>query len=76
VDGLLVLADLSLRRNGFGQAIDYFLPAALKEFREGLTEEVERQLVEVSKFIPDVMETSTTMMMSIFTREAQSGQRQ
>src|SRR5215213_623041 len=76
VGGLLVLADLSLRRNGFGHAIDYLLPAALKELREGLTEEVERQLVEVSKFIPDIIETSTAMMMNIFTREAQSGQRQ
>jgi hypothetical protein len=76
VGGLLVLADLSLRRNGFGHAIDYFLPAALKEFREGLNDEVERELVEVSKLVPDVIETSATVMMNLFTRESQSEQKQ
>ncbi len=76
VGGLLVLADLSLRRNGFGQTIDYFLPVALKELREGYTEEVERELVEASKVIPQFVETFFPKMVNFIIQEAQVGHRQ
>lgn len=76
VGGLLVLADLSLRRNGFGQAIDHFLPVALKELREGYTEEVERELVEASKVIPEFVETFFPKMVNFIIQEAQVGHRQ
>lgn len=69
VGGLLVLADLSLRRNGFAHAIDYLLPAALKQFRQGFTEEVERELVEVSKVVPEAIETYAPMIVNIFIQE-------
>lgn len=76
VGGLLVLADLSLRRNGLDQVIDHFLPAALQEFRDGITDEVERELVEAGKLIHDVMETYIPVVMNVFTQESQTGRRQ
>jgi hypothetical protein len=76
IGGLLVLADLSLRRYGFGPAIDYFLPAALQEFREGITDEVERELVEASKLIPEAMETYGPVLLNLFIQESQTGQGQ
>jgi hypothetical protein len=69
VGGLLVLADLSLRRNGFAHAIDYLLPMALREFRQGFTEEVEREMVEVSKFVPEAIETYGSIIVNIFIQE-------
>jgi hypothetical protein len=75
VGGLLVLADLSLRRNGFAQAIDYFLPLALQEFQMGFTEEVERELVEVSKSVPEAIETYGPMIMNALMQELQAGRR-
>jgi hypothetical protein len=74
--GLLVLADLSLRRHGFAQAIDYFLPVALREFQQGFTEEVERELVEVSKVIPEAIETYGPLIVNLFIQDLQQGQRQ
>jgi len=71
VGGLLVLADLSLRRNGFAQAIDYFLPVALREFQQGFTEEMERELVEVSKVIPEAIETYGTVVVNSLIQEVQ-----
>jgi hypothetical protein len=76
VGGLLVLADLSLRRNGLGQVIDHFLPEALQEFRDGITEEVERELAEAGKLIHDAMETYIPVVMNVFTQESQAGRRQ
>lgn len=75
VGGLLVLADLSLRRNGFAHAIDYLLPVALREFRQGFTADVERELVEVSKVVPEVIETYGPMIVNILIQELQQGQR-
>jgi hypothetical protein len=71
VCGLLVLTDLSLRRNGFAQAIDNLLPVALREFQQGFTQEMERELVEVSKVIPDAIETYGPMVMNFLIREVQ-----
>lgn len=34
----------------------------LREFRQGFTEEVERELVEVSKFVPEAIETYGSMI--------------
>jgi hypothetical protein len=76
VGGLLVLADLSLRRNGFAQAIDYLLPVALQEFQQGFTEEMERELAKVSKAVPDAIETYGPMIVNLFVQELQSGQRE
>ena len=76
VGGLLVLADLSLRRNGFAQAIDYLLPMALREFRQGFTEEVERELVEVSKVVPEAIETYGPMIVNIFIQEFGRGRQE
>ena len=76
VGGLLVLADLSLRRHGFAQAIDYLLPVALREFRQGFTEEVERELVEVSKVVPEAIETYGHMIVNCLMKEFQVGQQQ
>jgi hypothetical protein len=74
--GVLVLADLSLRRNGFAQVIDHFLPEFLREFQEWFTEEVERELIEVSKHVPDVMETCIPIIVNSFFQESQLGQRE
>lgn len=74
--GVLVLADLSLQLNGFGQAIDYFLSPALKELREGFTEEVQCELVKVNKVIPEVMETYVPKVMNVLVQEAPAGLRQ
>jgi hypothetical protein len=71
--GLLVLADLSLRRNGSAHAIDYLLPLALREFQQGFTQDVERELVEVSKIVPDAIETYGPMIVNIFLQELQLG---
>jgi hypothetical protein len=76
VGGLLVLADLSLRRNGFAHAIDYLLPMALREFRQGFTEEVERELVEASKFVPEAIETYGSMIVNIFIQEFGRGRQE
>ena len=75
VGGLLVLADLSLRRHGFARAIDYFLPLALQEFQRGFTKEIERELVEVSKNVPEAIETYGPMVMNCLMQELQAGQR-
>jgi len=69
IGGLLVLADLSLRRNGFAHAIDYLLPIALQQFRQGFTEEVERELVEVSKVVPEAIETYAPKVVNILIQE-------
>lgn len=76
VGGLLILTDLSLRRNGLGQEIDYFLPAALQEFRDGITKKVERELVEAGKQIHDALEIYIPVVLNILTQEPQAGQRQ
>jgi hypothetical protein len=76
VGGLLVLADLSLRRNGFAQAIDYVLPVALREFQQGFTNEVERELVEVSKIVPEAIETYGPIIMNRLMQELQVGWQQ
>ncbi len=69
VGGLLILADLSLRRNGFAREIDYFLPEALRALRQGFTEEVERKLVEASKIVPDAIETYGPIIVNSFIKE-------
>jgi hypothetical protein len=71
--GLLILADLSLRRNGFAHAIDYLLPVALRKFQQEFTEEVECELVKTSKIIPGVIETYAPMIVNIFLQELQQG---
>lgn len=72
--GLLVLADLSMRRNGLSQMINHFLPAALREFQEKFTDEVEQELLEASKVIPDVMETCVPIVIDGFLKEIQTEQ--
>jgi hypothetical protein len=69
--GLLVLVDLTLRRNGFAQAIDYLLPLALREFQQGFTEEVERELVRVSKMVPEAIKTYGPTIMNCLIQEFQ-----
>lgn len=76
VGGLLVLADLSLRRNGFAHAIDYLLPMALQQFRQGFTEEVERKLVEVSKVVPEAIETYAPKVVNILIQEFGRGRQE
>jgi DNA-binding transcriptional MerR regulator len=73
---LLILADLSLRRNGFGQTIDYFLPEALRQFQKQFTEEMERELVEASKQIPEIIETSIPIIVNSILQESGVGQRE
>lgn len=74
--GVLILADLSLRRNGFAQQIDYLLPEALRAFQQGFTEEIERELVEFSKTVPNAIETYGPMIVNSFIQELQGGQRE
>jgi hypothetical protein len=76
VGGILILADLSLRRNGFAQEIDYFLPEALRAFQQGFTEEVECQLIEASKIVPDAIETYGPMIVNSFIQELKVGGRE
>lgn len=76
VGGLLVLADLSLRRNGFAHAIDHLLPIALQQFRQGFTEEVERELVEVSKVVPEAIETYAPKVVNILVQEFGRGRQE
>lgn len=71
--GLVILADLSLRRHGFGQAIDYFLPEALRRFQQQFTEEMERELVEASKQIPEIIETCIPIIVNTFLQESRVG---
>lgn len=73
---LLILADLSLRRNGFAQVIDCYLPEVLREFQKWFTEEVERELVEVSKIVPDVIETYVPIIVNNLIQELQGGRRE
>lgn len=73
VGGLLILADLSLRRNGFALEIDYFLPGALRAFQQGFTEEVERKLVEASKIVPDAIETYGPILVNSIMQELNVG---
>lgn len=56
-------------------AIDYLLPMMLREFREKLTEEVERELIEASKLIPEAIETYGPMVVNLFVREVQPSAR-
>jgi hypothetical protein len=73
IGGALILADLSLRRNGFAQEIDYFLPEALRAFQHGFTEEVELELVEASKIMPGAIETYGPMIVNSFIKELKIG---
>lgn len=59
---LLVRADLSLRRNGFAPSIDYFLPVALREFQLRFTEDMERELIDASKAVPEAIEANLTKL--------------
>jgi len=71
---LVILADLSLRRNGYAGKIDYFLPEALRQFQQQFTEEMERELIETSKQIPEVIETCMPIIVNTFLQESQVGQ--
>jgi DNA-binding transcriptional MerR regulator len=71
--GLVILADLSLRRHGFAREIDYFLPEALRRFQQQFTEEMERELVEASKQIPEIIETCIPIIVNTFLQESQAG---
>ena len=73
VGGLIILADLSLRRHGFAREIDYFLPEALRRFRQQFTEEMERELVEASKQIPEIIETCIPIIVNTFLQESKVG---
>jgi|GEM_PF-2766318 len=74
--GLLILADLSLRRNGFAHAIDNLLPGALRAFQQGFSEEMERELVEASKSVSETMETYGPILVDIFIQELKVGRRE
>jgi len=71
--GLVILADLSLRRHGFAREIDYFLPEALRRFKQQFNEEKERDLVEASKQIPEIIETCIPIIVNIFLQESRVG---
>jgi hypothetical protein len=73
VGGLLILADLSLRRNGFAMEIECFLPEALRALQQGFTEEVEHKLVEASKIVPDAIETYGPIIVNSFMQELKVG---
>jgi hypothetical protein len=73
IGGLVILADLSLRRNGSAREIDYFLPEALRRFQQQFTEELERELVEASKQIPEIIEISIPIIVNTFSQESRVG---
>lgn len=69
---LVTLADLSLRRHGFAYVIDYLLPKGLHEFQQAFTDDLELELIEASKMMPQVMETYSTIMVNCFTGAVQT----
>ena len=63
VGRLLVLADLSLRRNGFAERIDYFLGESLKRFQSEINERLEKRW-------PRIVRLSLRLGMIFFLFEA------
>jgi hypothetical protein len=65
VGRLIVLADLSLRRNGFAEVIDRHMPEVLFWFRQEVNERLEIQLAEVSPKFAIAMKTNFERMKEV-----------
>lgn len=65
VGRLIVLADLSLRRNGFTEVIDRLMPEVLFWFRQEVNEKLELQLTEVSPKFATAMKTNFERMKEV-----------
>lgn len=66
----VVWADLSLRRRGFSEAINTYLPEGLRLMREKCDESVERELGEASQSIAMVVNTTIEVMAESFRQSA------
>jgi hypothetical protein len=71
---ILIWADLSLRNRGFAQMIEYYLPEALRKFREEFNEKLERELSEASKAFAEAMEKSIEIITNGYGHEGQLAQ--
>ena len=69
---MCILADLSLRRSGFGDWINHFLQEALKQVRALCTDELERQFransAPLFAAIQDSLEEMTRVFRGLFSK--------
>lgn len=71
---ILIWADLSLRNKGFAEVIEFYLPEALRKFREEFNEKLERELSEASKAFAEAMEKSVEIMTNSYGQEGHLSQ--
>lgn len=69
---LIVLADLSLRRRGYSEHIDTYLPVALTWLREKCDEKLERELAEASKSVALAVNTAMEVVIESLQQEGEA----
>lgn len=63
---LIVLADLSLRRRGYSEMINAYLPVAAAYVREKCDEKLEQDLAEISPAVASAVDSTVDMMIESF----------